>query len=50
MVGKKVKHKTFGVGVIKEFENNYMTVEFAEKTSKFTYPDAFEKFLLMVRI
>ena len=45
MVGKKVKHKTFGVGVIKEFENNYMTVEFAEKTSKFTYPDAFEKFL-----
>lgn len=45
MVGKKVKHKAFGVGVIKEFENNYMTVEFAEKTSKFTYPDAFEKFL-----
>jgi len=47
LVGAKVLHKAFGVGVIAEAETGYVTVEFAEKTSKFTYPDAFEKFLTL---
>lgn len=45
MVGKKVKHTVFGVGEITEFDGNYLTVAFASKTSKFIYPDAFEKFI-----
>lgn len=45
LIGTKVKHIVFGSGVITEMEDNYITVEFASKTSKFVYPDAFEKFL-----
>ncbi len=45
MIGVKVKHSAFGSGVITAFENNYVTVKFASKTSKFVYPDAFEKFI-----
>lgn len=45
LIGLKVKHTAFGVGVITDLEGNYITVEFASKTSKFVYPDAFEKFL-----
>lgn len=45
LIGLKVKHTAFGVGVITDMEGNYITVEFASKTSKFVYPDAFEKFL-----
>lgn len=45
LIGLKVKHKVFGAGVITETDGNYITVEFAAKTSKFVYPDAFEKFI-----
>lgn len=45
MIGVKVKHSIFGLGEITAFENNYVTVEFASKTSKFIYPDAFEKYI-----
>ena len=45
LIGLKVKHTAFGVGVITDLEGSYITVEFASKTSKFVYPDAFEKFL-----
>lgn len=41
----KVKHKTFGIGTIIEFDNKYLTVQFEGKISKFVYPDAFEKFI-----
>lgn len=47
LIGKKVKHKTYGLGVITEFDNSYITVKFAEKTTRFPYPDAFEKFLTL---
>ena len=47
MIGKKVKHKTYGLGVITEFDNSSVTVKFAEKTTRFPYPDAFEKFLTL---
>lgn len=45
MVGVNVKHAVFGIGTITEYSNNYITVEFSEKTCKFVYPDAFEKFI-----
>ena len=45
LIGTKVKHTVFGAGVIAEKDGNYITVEFAAKTSKFVYPDAFEKFI-----
>lgn len=45
MVGVKVKHSIFGTGTIIEYSNNYIIVEFPSKTSKFVYPDAFEKFI-----
>ena len=54
LVGKKVRHKVFGAGTITTFdpataENNsgYVTVEFAAKASKFLYPDAFGKFIVL---
>ena len=45
LIGLKVKHTVFGAGVITEMEGSYITVEFAAKTTKFVYPDAFEKFI-----
>lgn len=45
LLNKKVKHAIFGVGTVTEFSDKYITIQFAEKTSKFVYPDAFEKFL-----
>ena len=45
LVGLKVKHTVFGVGTITEKDSNYITVEFAAKTTKFVYPDAFEKYI-----
>lgn len=45
LIGLKVKHTVFGVGTITEKGGNYITVEFAAKTTKFVYPDAFEKFI-----
>lgn len=45
LIGVKVVHAVYGEGVITEHVNNYITVEFASKKSKFVYPDAFEKFL-----
>lgn len=45
MVGIKVKHKFLGTGTILEISGDYVTVEFSSRTSKFTYPDAFDTFL-----
>ena len=45
LTGIKIKHGVFGVGIIVAHEGNYITVEFPNKTSKFIYPDAFEKFI-----
>jgi hypothetical protein len=41
----KVTHTVFGVGTVTEFDGKYTTVQFAHKSSKFPYPDAFEKFI-----
>lgn len=45
LLNLKVKHSVFGVGIITEVSNNYLTVKFTSKESKFVYPDAFEKFI-----
>ena len=45
LVGLKVKHSTFGSGIIIEQIDNQIHVEFPAKTVKFVYPDGFEKFL-----
>lgn len=45
LLNVKVKHPLFGVGNVTEVEDNYVTVQFAAKLSKFIYPDAFEKFI-----
>lgn len=45
LIGLKVKHNVFGAGVITETDGNYIMVEFVAKTTKFIYPDAFEKFI-----
>ena len=46
MIGKKVKHAMLGIGTITEAHNDYIIVDFGTRTSKFVYPDAFEKYLV----
>ena len=41
----KVKHAVFGVGTVTESDDKYITVQFAEKSRRFEYPGAFEKFI-----
>ena len=48
LLGLKVKHKFFGVGEIVEHKDNYITVAFLGKTTKFVYPNAFETFIKAV--
>lgn len=43
----RVKHKSFGDGVITEHVGNYITVKFAAAEKRFVYPDSFEKFLTL---
>jgi len=45
LINLKVKHHVFGVGIITEISDNYLTVNFATRESKFVFPDAFEKFI-----
>lgn len=47
LLNEKVKHNTFGCGVITEVNGNKISVKFGEdsRTKTFIYPDAFEKFL-----
>ena len=45
LIGTKVKHAAKGSGEIIEQLGKYITVQFAENSMKFLYPDAFEKFI-----
>jgi hypothetical protein len=41
-----VKHKTLGTGKVIEFDGtSYLTAQFASKTTKFQFPEVFERFL-----
>lgn len=45
IVGVRVKHNTFGIGVVKERREKSITVEFAAKIVSFIYPEAYGKFI-----
>lgn len=45
IINTKVKHKTFGMGIVSAFDGKHLSVQFSSKFCKFVYPDAFEKFL-----
>lgn len=47
LINSKVKHLSLGAGTVVAQDDNYISVEFSAKTSKFTYPgpDTFTKFL-----
>ena len=42
LIGEKIKHKTFGIGIIEELNNGLIVIRFSkEKISRFKFPDAF---------
>ena len=43
--GVSVNHKTFGEGIIKQYDANYLVVSFSQGEKKFVYPDVFESFI-----
>ncbi len=45
--GVKVRHKTFGVGKIKEIDGGYVTVTFAVAEKRFSFPSVFEQGFLI---
>ncbi len=45
--GAKVKHKTFGCGVVAQREGRYLVVDFGHTRKEFVYPDAFRTFLVI---
>ncbi len=42
-----VRHTTFGVGSVVDFQGKYMKIKFANTEKTFVYPDAFERFLTL---
>ena len=45
LINEKVLHKTLGEGTVVAVDEEVITVQFARKTSKFTFPAAVDKFL-----
>ena len=43
----KIKHKTFGEGIVTKMDGKYITASFGSLEKKFVYPDAFENFLTL---
>ncbi len=43
----RVKHSTFGIGAVVDFQGKYMRIKFSNVEKTFVYPDAFEKFLTL---
>ena len=48
LIGEKVTSARNGIGTITSIDGGYMTIQFAEKASKFKYPDAFQKHVFLV--
>ena len=46
--GDSVTHKSLGPGIIVALDENYLTVKFTDRESKFRYPSAFDKGYLVV--
>lgn len=47
LMKEKVKHRTLGVGEVIELDGQCVTIQFPARTTKFTYPSAFEDFLTL---
>ena len=47
LINEEITHKVFGEGNIVDQDESIITVEFADDTKKFIYPDAFEKFIAL---
>jgi len=47
LVGEKVTNEKYGVGTITSIEGDYMIIQFSGKVSKFKYPDAFQKHIIL---
>ena len=45
-VGDAVKHKAFGLGVVKKFDGRYLTVSFDKGIKDFVFPDVFDSDLM----
>ena len=43
----KIRHKTFGEGIVMSVDGQYITASFGSFEKKFVYPDAFENFLTL---
>ena len=48
LIGERVTSARYGKGTIVSIDGSYMTVQFSEKSSKFKYPDAFQKHIFLV--
>ena len=45
LIGVLVNHKTFGEGIIKQYDANYLVISFSQGEKMFVYPDVFESFI-----
>lgn len=45
LIGQKVEHQVFGLGVVTDRKDATLTVQFSEGEKMFLYPDAFSQFL-----
>lgn len=50
LIGKKVKHKKFGVGTIFKQEPTYIYVDFNGEEKTFSYPSAINKFIELIDV
>lgn len=48
LIGEKVKHISFGDGIIKECSGNYITIAINSEDKQFSYPLAFDKYLTCI--
>lgn len=47
LINQLVSNARYGTGTITSIESDIMTVQFAEKSCKYKYPDAFQKHLIL---
>lgn len=47
LIGQPIDHRSFGMGVVKDINENIIEVQFPDGIKKFLYPDAFSKFLVL---
>ena len=47
LIGEKVTNAKYGTGTIMIIDGVHVTVQFAEKVSKFKYPEAFQKHITL---